>query len=583
MDEHYQAVHGVTLSDLDLKNNNHSRRKTFSPSKSEVKTKSGLGLKSIQHVDDLNNNDIHVKEEDADPDSKSLDPQSEDEKTETTEISPSPHANEEENGLADDQESLQYTPSKGAHRCPQCSKCYMTRFLLDRHVAFHARQNLIQSAMRSGAKVNGAHKDLLMQPPPVLPQDGDLYQQLRELNNSNSSQQVEEEDQNDENSGEEISPSMVQVRGEDLDGDGADGNHNQIGLDQLDTKAILAQEGIQEDVTVVMPSDPDDMCDMDAEMAECDIDGGEIRSAPKRQLLPQKPEPPVVPSKSRRKSSLPTKHKSALREVERSPLPPPSLSTSQPHSEELQQDSATTSAPKEQQEASSTSHSSSNSPKRLSETPPERSSESPSENDEINQEFQREVLRAQQTSFLQTLHTAFGNASPALFSGLYPGNGFLPPSSLPMSAAGYLRQFPPLSGRSPFGLHASVSASNPSPAPAVRSSSPRSYHSGNEDDRAEDLSLSSGSLSSPAASISQPSASSLPGGADSLVGYPRVLWDTPAGLRDGERSPSPTSLSTSANGKRLKTVWHTLSSEDLSNAATTDGRKVTSLSRTHSR
>ena len=605
MADHFWRKHNVTLNDLDLQNNNHNLFTSFNSKRDEDGMQESDALeesemKEEEHLDDHNNNNgNHINKEYTSADSireKSAPHASQitpgGDATNASDLpfptSPQPQSNLEDScvkftdGL-EPSEPPQY-PTKGTHRCPKCSKCYMTQFLLDRHVAFHTRQSLIEAAMKSGAKVNGAQKDLLLQPPPVLPQDLEMFLRLKELSTAQDSEQGKESGESGEqkqvDDGNEPSLSHKGLSEEDL----------QNGL--LDTKALLEKEGIQEDVTVVMPSDPD--LDEegasppepevrseieDAEMAE----SSEIRCAPKRQLIPYRKE--TVVTKSRRKSSLPTKFRSAAREPENSPLLPAS-SSSQQHPSEQQPQESTASGHTEQQELSSTSRSCSNSPKRLSESPAERSSESPSETDQINKEFQREMLRAQQSSYLQTLHAAFGNVPSALLGSTFPGNGFPPASSLAMAAAGYLRPFSALPGRSPFSLHGSASVSNSNPPSKARSQSPPSPASGNEEDQAEDLSLSSGSATSPpsSASASLPSASALPGNPEKLVGYPRVLWEAPLRSRGEEESPSPPPLSTSmANGKLFNPVWHTLSSEDLSNSSTTDGRKVTSLSRTHSR
>ena len=609
MADHFLRKHSVALNDLDLQNNNHNFT-SFNPKRSEEVMREcdasyESEMKDVGHLDDHNNNNgNHVNKEYTATDSvgeksnshASQSASREDEPSASDlplPTSPQPQSNLEDScvGLTDGlepSEPLQF-PTKGAHRCPKCSKCYMTKFLLDRHVAFHTRQSLIEAAMKSGAKVNGAQKDLLLQPPPVLPQDSEMFLKLQELS---TAQLLEEGKESGESSIEQKQDcdEMESAADEASSLSREAQSREELRKREFDTKALLEKEGIQEDVTVVMPSDPD--LDEEAasplepegkfEVMDSDVAESEIRSAPKRHLIPYRKE--TVITKSRRKSSLPTRFRSIAREPQNSPLLHASPSSHQHPPEQPQ--GSTASAHTEQQDQSSTSQSCSNSPKRFSESPAERSSESPSEMNQIDKEFQREMLRAQQSSYLQTLHAAFGSMPSALLGSPYPSNGFAPATSLAMATPGYLRPFSALPGRSPFSLHGSASVSNPNPLSMVQSHSPLSHTSGNEEDQAEDLSLSSGSVTSPPiqAPASLPSASALPTDPEKLVGYPRVLWEAPLRSRGAEGSPSPPPLPTSvANGKLLNPVWHTLSSEDLSNSSTTDGRKVTSLSRTHSR
>ncbi|XP_076456015.1 uncharacterized protein LOC143290456 isoform X2 [Babylonia areolata] len=610
MDDHYQRQHNVCLNDLDLQNNNHKLKALKSDDRSRPSsynnnnhlTSSGKGFQPID--DHNNNNDDHINKEHTVGDSNASSP-------EPSSPPPQSYSEDDSAGLADRleaSEAVKYTGSKGAHRCPKCSKCYMTKFLLDRHVAFHTRQDLIEAAMRSGAGVNGAHKDLLLQPPPVVPQDGDRYLQLQELDLALRAQQDQDQDDEggDDCSGESASKRLKM----DVNGSGAQGCG-----EALKAKAMLEQEGIEEDVVVVLPTDPDAdtedtplEVDIGDEVKDSEVCESEIHLSPKKQLIPQKSEasPPKPqkkehsqssPSKSRRKSSLPTKHRSATRNLQMSSASEfSSPASTYPSGEQQQQTepsassqavaAATTVAAEAADQPNDQSRSSS--PK--GETTMDTASESQTENDEVHKELPRDA--APPPDFLQNLHSAFSRMPPGLLANLYSTNGIFPPSSLASSAAGYLRPFPHLPGRSSLSLHAPSSVCTPSASSLPpQALSPMSQQSGNDEDQVEDVSVSSGSVCSPATSVSapQPTAAALSGHADQLVGLPQVLWDSSPWARASERSPPPSPLSTSfsssstANGKRINPMWHTLTSEDLSNASATDGRKVTSLSRTHSR
>ncbi|XP_070175497.1 zinc finger protein 236-like [Littorina saxatilis] len=431
MADHFLHKHGFTLSDLDLQNNNHN----FSAFNGEEREEDlaaqdcHSGRKSPPCYDDLNNNDDnHVNKEyhsshingetsrqsllTSTPHTSHREEPEINNHASTSSAQPQPLPDDSFTDGPDSMETSPY-PSKGSHRCPKCSKCYMTQFLLDRHMAFHTRQDLIQAAMKSGAKVNGVNKDLLLQPPPVLPQDSSQFLRLKELSAAQICDQKLEEKASRED--EEVESST---------GDAA----KQEGLNSLDAKALLEKEGIEEDVTVVMPSDPDldeeeeespQGAEEMSEVQEGELSESEIRSAPKRHLIPYRKDNP--PAKSRRKASLPHRFRSAVRDLDR-PHVIPSSSSPEPPADRPQQPPQPAAAEcgmssdVEQQDQSSASQSCSSSP--------QRTTESPAESDEITKEFQRELLRAQQSTYLHNFHAAFSKMPSGLLGNRFPGNGF---------------------------------------------------------------------------------------------------------------------------------------------------------------
>lgn len=749
---HFQHKHNRTLNNLDLQNNNHRNFVTpfTEEGEEENETEDGLARKGTKDresfglFDDLNNNN-QCKGDDADlpsakeiavssfskyslfsPNSKSLYNNYEEFKevayvASTSSKLTSSFVTPQEKQLSFGDGCLDQPlySGKGSYRCPKCCKCYMTSFLLDRHLKFHSRQSAIQAAMKSGAAVNGAHKDLLLNPPPVLMQNADKF--FRELSREvrtgepekkvNYRQEIMSNDGKDKTRRIENSQDIDSLQKQNADAD------NDVKV-VFDTKKLTQQDDLQEDIVVVMPSDPDldpekppefdleqpsdcdcvrpcsmdtpsewdaekssdiptsvDSVDMDTETSE-----SEILASPKRRLNPYGKEG-LLPSKSRRKSSLPTRFRSrdsdeTKKASENFELPPPVSQQQRPEpssssssisslSWQPQMECSGDVCREEHDDASFVSHGASSSPgpashagqatlprasPGISSSPklhpgsPDmergRSSESSETREVIKLGFGEEFLRAQQkqSHYLQTIHAAFGGH--AVLGSQVTGNL--------AAMAGYLRQFGPTFAPGvvpPFGLHAaSSSLLSPSltlPLPHPLSPSPNPTPVKEEEDveeKAEDLSISSSVSSSKtlnSSSVTLDLTSRQPHKPDALVGCPKVQWGASAppseseadavsknrfieaGIAEGSvlpgriqdrlllgcpgvqwdsrlrsddegdgdesRSPVPEG-STDANGKPSRTVWHLLSAEDLSGpTAAADGRKVTSLSRTHSR
>ncbi|KAK7471407.1 hypothetical protein BaRGS_00035959 [Batillaria attramentaria] len=442
----------------------------------------------------------------------------------------------------------------GVHSCTICRKGFTSQYLLMRHMHLHKQQLAIEAmrtALYSGATTNGIHQELLLKPPAVLPQNADVDLGIgafvrgknpvfEEGNNEKVKAKLEEEKASEDGDEMVVPPST----------------------DVASAKELLEIEGIQEDVTVVMPSDPD----MDEE---------------------DEKEGPQV--KSRRKATLPTRFNHEARTSPGSrPLspntsslsslsPPPSTSQSQP-------------ANPEEVRASLSLHDDG----KMSTV----RSRSPSADDEPSAKKREtedeELLLARQSKYVQSLHAAFSGLS----SGMFP-NGFPPSASLAMAAAGFFGPFPGVppsfSTHPAVTTHGSAASSTllvPPPPP------PRMHQVvGKEGQkcrckpktfpchpavlcRPQNPShlLAQRPVPPPHPPTSATVWSGTPGssGPDQEEAY---LLATPPPLHCSSRPPP----ASSSGGKHVAPVWHTLTSEDIGNATTTDGRKVTSLSRTHSR
>nr|KAG5688864.1 hypothetical protein BaRGS_005239 [Batillaria attramentaria] len=171
-------------------------------------------------------------------------------------------------------------------------------YLLMRHMHLHKQQLAIEAmrtALYSGATTNGIHQELLLKPPAVLPQNVDVDLGIgafvrgknpvfEEGNNEKVKAKLEEEKASEDGDEMVVPPST----------------------DVASAKELLEIEGIQEDVTVVMPSDPD--MDEEDEPASSTAIGSEaksevkareeaeaeIRSAPKRSLMSFRKEGPQI-------------------------------------------------------------------------------------------------------------------------------------------------------------------------------------------------------------------------------------------------------------------------------------------------
>jgi hypothetical protein len=426
------------------------------------------------------------------------------------------------------------TSSKGLYRCPKCHKRYMTSFLLDRHLKFHSRQSAIETAMKAGVSeaMNGLHKDLLLHPPPVLLQNADkLFHELGsgasgllgkrgiDAGDGDEEMGIEDVEKKTKKGGE----TRKKCEGVGLNGGGMGHRKNPDATVVDDAKKLLEKEGLQGDVVVVMPSDPDldggQPHDLDPEKSaeyapelnsdaenrdmETDMSESEIRSSPKRRLSPCGTGG-MPPAKSRRKASLPTRFRSRESESSAGEGQSPQKQTSESEALSFRLAAAASLSLLSSLQFGSVSGDDSTSlterggdfegksfPSRSHMEEPsslaaplsqescrlktdflaslssasaskdrDGSAESTSASDQIKDTLEQELLRSQQSRYLQNIHAAFAASPAALLSNRFRGKNSLAAAA---AMAGYLRQFgaPPPGVVTPsFGLHAASSSSS---------------------------------------------------------------------------------------------------------------------------
>ena len=300
-------------------------------------------------------------------------------------------------------------------------------------------------------------------------------------------------------------------------------------------KEFLEKEGLQENITVVMPSEPpteQELTNSDTQhsasnhASDSDPEDPEIKAAPKRSLMSFRKEGP--PSKSRRKAALPVKLDSVKTSME-------STATTS---------SALSSHPEADSDAAAHA-------KDIIPT------------DDIKKEVGEEALGGDPgdqdiSSTLPISNSVLKTVLPssAVLASLNPLilASTVAAAAAAAAAAASQSDSQLLSGSSlASGLPGYTTVSMPMPISVLVSES-----------------QPGGKAVSPSRSSSSPSQPS-PADPDSLVGFPRVQWNPSPS--DSSSGPSP------PDGRKLHHSWHHVSSDGISS----DGRKVTSLSRTHSR
>lgn len=575
--EHLQVQHGDEVKVKDNNNDSSGYHHNYY-FEEEIAREYQRTRKHFAGFDDHNNNNDKLRDNE-----RAAEPHEEDGDDGDLPLFHSPGimvGSHEDKGELDDH--MRAFPS---HCCVVCRKGFTSQYLLQRHMLLHFQQAVTHAGFATAVSTNGLHRDLLTDRLEAVLGLGGTEKERGEEDGSGGGQEVAKEHEEEK----------IISHDQTMESDTA--KRSQSCRDECPVD-LLENEDIRDDVMVVIPSDPDvDNVEM-SEFPVVDDDSEcpdlasqeretEIRSAPKRSLLPYRTAGPA--SKSRRKSSLPTRLDYKTRPMATSscgppPVSPPSSPLSSSARSPLLSAHVHMGASAEAIDFVPDGHPSSTPSPHLS---------CPSDEDtwlgrERGSGIKEDSLLAKQTKYVKSLHASYSHAG-------FLGNGFPSPSPLTVDA-GLVGPFasPSLPGQQPVSVQVPTAASTSLLGISSPPSTQTLTNRADEEEQAENLSLSSGnriSPSSPPLSSSHSPASALPSSdeQEGLVGYPRVLWLPSAGSKSNHGSPSPPNLSlthpsnSSASGKRMQPVWHTLSSDDLRNAPNTDGRKVTSLSRTHSR
>ncbi|XP_041371714.1 sal-like protein 3 [Gigantopelta aegis] len=435
----------------------------------------------------------------------------------------------------------------GSWECKYCRKSFSRLYLLQRHERIHNGQRMFYcKECRKGfsesvnlhqhmVRFHDISKTMYSQVDSVLPRKMDKanLESLMRIAYWDRLSDHTSPDGNAANNSEEVTTSP-------------EGQQHLKDLEKA--KEFLEKEGLQENITVVMPSEPpteQDRANSDTQhsgsnhMSDSDPEDPEIKAAPKRSLMSFRKEGP--PSKSRRKASLPVKLDSVKSPAEKH-VEPAAVTT--------------------------TLTTSSSEP-----TAPSADADDIIRAEEIKQEAvgEEEVevgvgVDGDQADVAVTLPTCLASSSvlntvlsnSAVLASLNP---LILASTVAAAAAAAAAQSQSSQLLAGSGLAAGLPATGYSSSSCV-SSMPISVQVSEPSQPSVRRSVSPTHSSS-----SQPS----PADPDSLVGFPRVQWNPSP--TDSSSGPSP------PDGRKLHHSWQHVTSDSISS----DGRKVTSLSRTHSR